>query len=80
MIARHLESAATDPDAFLFVGSRGAPLRYHAFRRAIWDPAIDAAGLSDYAGLFPNRLEEIVVAFDAIYESQAERRSPVGGR
>ena len=120
MIARHLESTGTDPDTFLFVGARGAPLRYHSFRRAIWDPAIEAAGFSGgvtphclrhtcasllvaagadpvavqrhlghkdvtttlniYAGLFPNRLEEIVVALDAIYESQAKRRSKGVGR
>ena len=115
MVARHLETTPPDADAFLFVGSRGAPLRYHSFRRAVWDPAIEAAGLSGqatphclrhtcasllvaagadpvavqrhlghkdvtttlniYAGLFPNRLEEIVVALDKIYESQREPRT-----
>lgn len=123
MIRQHLESAAMDPDAFLFVGARGAPLRYHSFRRAIWNPAIEAAGFSDqvtphclrhtcasllvaagadpvavqrhlghkdvtttlniYAGLFPNRLEEIVVALDSIH-SEAQRRArpsrPIGRR
>jgi integrase len=108
LLAEHLASVPLDPDALVFIGSRGAPLRYHSFRRAVWDRAVEAAGfpvhvtphclrhtcasllvaagadpvavqrhlghkdvtttLNIYAGLFPNRLEEIVVALDAIHE------------
>lgn len=108
LLAQQLASVPSDPDALVFVGSRGAPLRYHSFRRAVWDKAVGTAGfpsdvtphclrhtcasllvaagadpvavqrhlghkdvtttLNIYAGLFPNRLEEIVVALDAIHE------------
>ena len=116
LLAKHLESVAPDPDAFVFVGSRGAPLRYHSFRRAVWNDAVETAGfpsgvtphclrhtcasllvaagadpvavqrhlghkdvtttLNIYAGLFPNRLEEIVVALDAIHEKAQAVESP----
>ena len=103
----------------VFIGLRGAPLRYQSFRRAIWDRAVTSAGLPEgltphnlrhtcasllvaggadpvavqrhlghkdvsttmniYAGLFPNRLEEIAVALDAIYrESRTAAPQPLG--
>jgi integrase len=34
-----------DGDALLFVGSEGGPLRYERWRRRVWLPAIQAAGL-----------------------------------
>lgn len=107
-LARHLENVSADPEAFVFVGPRGGALRYQSFRRAVWDDAVAAAGLSSavtphclrhtcaslliaagadpvavqrhlghkdvtttlniYSGLFPNRLDEIVVALDAIHD------------
>lgn len=44
-IAERLEANRDDPDAFLFHGRDGAPLRPTAFRRRIWHPAIEAAKL-----------------------------------
>ena len=107
LLARQLETVPADPEALVFIGLRGAPLRYQSFRRAIWDRAVTTAGLPQgltphhlrhtcasllvaggadpvavqrhlghkdvsttlniYAGLFPNRLEQIAVALDAIY-------------
>lgn len=106
-LARHLDGVSADPDALVFRGGRGAPLRYQSFRRAVWDRAVADAGLPPdvtphclrhtcasllvasgadpvvvqrhlghkdvtttlniYAGLFPNRLDEVVAALDGIY-------------
>ncbi|HVA61839.1 MAG TPA: site-specific integrase [Mycobacteriales bacterium] len=47
-LQRHLaENVPADPDALLFVGRTGKPLHYNSFRHAIWDPAVEAAGLID---------------------------------
>jgi integrase len=40
LLARQLESVPADPEALVFIGLRGAPLRYQSFRRAIWDRAV----------------------------------------
>jgi integrase len=119
LLARQLETVPADPEALVFIGLRGAPLRYQSFRRAIWDRAVTSAGLPEgltphhlrhtcasllvaggadpvavqrhlghkdvsttlniYAGLFPNRLEEIAVALDTIYrEARSEAPSALG--
>ena len=43
--SRHLEEVDADPDALVFRGARGGALRYQSFRRAVWDRAVEAAGL-----------------------------------
>jgi integrase len=120
LLARQLETVPGDPDALVFIGLRGAPLRYQSFRRAIWDRAVTNARLPQgltphhlrhtcasllvaggadpvavqrhldhkdvsttlniYAGLFPNRLEEIAVALDAIYRESRPNMPPRVGR
>lgn len=64
-----------------FRGQRGAPLRYQRFRGAIWDRAVAEPSsptgshrdvtttMNVYAGLFPNRLEEIAAALDGLYQA-----------
>lgn len=46
-LARHLESVPSDPDALLFTGATGQPLRHTGFYRRAWRPAVAAAGLID---------------------------------
>lgn len=117
MLAEHLESVDSSPDALVFRGQRGAPLRNQSFRRAVWNRAVAAAGLPSkvtphtlrhtcaslliqsgadpvavqrhlghkdvsttldiYAGLFPNRLDEIATALDRIHDSAS---LPLAGR
>ena len=36
-----------DPEALLFVGATGKPLRYNSWRRTHWNRAVERAGLSD---------------------------------
>lgn len=44
----HLASrVAKDPEALLFVGRTGQPLRYNSWRRTHFDKAVDLAGLKD---------------------------------
>ena len=45
LLARHMESVASDPDAVLFTSSRGLPLRYSRFRPTVWVPLLDDAAL-----------------------------------
>lgn len=120
MLTHHLEGVPNDPQALVFTGEKGGPLRYPVLRRSFWDAAVMAVGLPPeftphhlrhtcaslliasgadpvavqrhlghkdvattlniYAGLFPNRLEEIAVALDAIYrESRSELSRPARG-
>ncbi|SCE07773.1 Phage integrase family protein [Streptomyces sp. BpilaLS-43] len=46
-IGRHLETLAGGEDALLFVTPGGKPLRYNQWRKAYFDPAVAAAGLTD---------------------------------
>ncbi|RPK38947.1 Phage integrase family protein [Streptomyces sp. ADI93-02] len=46
-IGRHLETLPGGEDALLFVTPGGKPLRYHQWRKAYFDPAVAAAGLTD---------------------------------
>jgi integrase len=41
----HLETIESAPDALLFAAPRGGPLRIANFRRRVWWPALEAAGL-----------------------------------
>ncbi|GAB2575726.1 site-specific integrase [Streptomyces capparidis] len=44
----HLATGVPDrPDALLFTNSKGKPLRYNEWRKAHFDPAVKAAGLTD---------------------------------
>ncbi len=43
----HLASLADDPGVLLFRGRRGNPIHYNAWRRSYFDPAVEAAKLSD---------------------------------
>jgi len=46
MLAEHLgRRARPDPDELVFVGPEGQPLRATNFRRRIWAPAVEGAGL-----------------------------------
>lgn len=48
-LAEHLRQAGTsDRDAFVFQSPRGGPLRYSAFHRRVWVPAVRAAGLDGF--------------------------------
>jgi len=38
---------AADPDALVFVSPKGHPLRFSNWRRRVWLPALEAAGLSE---------------------------------
>jgi integrase len=42
----HLETVGSGPDALLFTAPRGGPLRIANFRRRMWWPALEAAGLA----------------------------------
>jgi integrase len=44
-IETHLEQYSTSPD-LVFAGRDGGPLRRNNFRRRVWIPAVEAAGLS----------------------------------
>jgi integrase len=49
MLAHHLAArglSGADPDAFVFVGPHGGPLRYSNFRSRVWAPAVQRAGLT----------------------------------
>ncbi len=46
-IGRHLERLPGGEDALLFVAPGGKPLRYNQWRKAYFDPAVAAAGLTD---------------------------------
>ncbi len=52
-LARHLEHRAKDADAFVWTAPKGGPLGYGAYRRRVWDPAVEEAGLD---GLTPHAL------------------------
>jgi integrase len=43
----HLASVPDDLDALLFTNSQGRPLRYNQWRKAYFDPAVAAVGLTD---------------------------------
>jgi integrase len=48
MVALQLRDMAdSDPDALVFTSSTGTPLRNSNFRRRVWQPALEAAGLPD---------------------------------
>jgi integrase len=44
-LARHLEEVPSDPDALVFTTRRGQPLRGPNWRKRVWFPALEAAGL-----------------------------------
>lgn len=47
LLAEHLNHhVKDDPDALVFTSPEGEPLRLPNFRRRVWHPALDAAGLS----------------------------------
>jgi integrase len=46
-LGRHLETLPGGEDALLFVTPGGKPLRYNQWRKAYFDPAVAAAGLTD---------------------------------
>lgn len=46
-IGRHLETLPGGEDTLLFVTPGGKPLRYNQRRKAYFDPAVAAAGLTD---------------------------------
>lgn len=45
-LAAHLDELPGGPDALLFVNLQGRPLRYNQWRKAHFNPAVTAAGLS----------------------------------
>jgi integrase len=50
LLAAHLYRrgvTAADPDAYVFVGTRGRPLQYTAFRQRVWKTACRKIGLPD---------------------------------
>lgn len=44
---KHLAMLPDSPDALLFTNSKGKPLRYNQWRKAYFDPAVAAVGLTD---------------------------------
>ncbi|MCZ9347264.1 tyrosine-type recombinase/integrase, partial [Streptomyces sp. TRM76130] len=46
-LGRHLETLPGGDDALLFTTPGGKPLRYNQWRKAYFDPAVTAAGLTD---------------------------------
>jgi integrase len=46
-LGRHLEALPGGEDALLFVTPGGKPLRYNQWRKAYFDPAVAASGLTD---------------------------------
>jgi integrase len=65
MLAEHLAGRAGDPDAFVFVGAKGAPLRHNNFRRRVFAPAAAACAARDTAfpaGLRPHDLRHTCAA------------------
>ncbi len=50
-LASHFESMAPDDGEFLFGEAMDRPLRYSAFRRHVWKPALVAAGLHSTLGV-----------------------------
>ncbi|WP_301129709.1 tyrosine-type recombinase/integrase [Streptomyces cacaoi] len=46
-LAAYLEALPGGADALLFPNTQGQPLRYNQWRKAYFDPAVSAAGLSD---------------------------------
>lgn len=46
-LGRHLETLPGGDDALLFTTPGGKPLRYNQWRKAYFDPAVSAAGLTD---------------------------------
>ncbi|MET9965039.1 tyrosine-type recombinase/integrase [Streptomyces sp. NPDC006356] len=46
-LGRHIESLPGGDDALLFTTPGGKPLRYNQWRKAYFDPAVSAAGLTD---------------------------------
>jgi len=46
-LGRHLETLHGGDDALLFTTPAGKPLRYNQWRKAYFDPAVSAAGLTD---------------------------------
>ncbi|MBB4894160.1 nucleoside-diphosphate-sugar epimerase [Streptomyces olivoverticillatus] len=46
-LGRHLETLTGGDDALLFTTPGGKPLRYNQWRKAYFDPAVSAAGLTD---------------------------------
>lgn len=49
----------SDPEALLFTAERGGPVRYSRFRKNVFDPAVEASGLS---GLTPHGLRHTYAA------------------
>lgn len=50
LLAAHLQRrrvTAADPEAYVFVGTRGGPLQYTGFRQRVWKPACRKIGLPD---------------------------------
>lgn len=47
LLAAHLETVDGDPNALVFTAPQGGPLRYSNYRRKMWDPARERAGLPD---------------------------------
>ncbi len=46
-LGRHLETLPGGDDALLFTTPGGKPMRYNQWRKAYFDPAVSAAGLTD---------------------------------
>lgn len=46
-LRRHLAELADSPDALLFLSRAGRPFHYNSWRRTYFDPAVEAAGLTD---------------------------------
>lgn len=46
-LGQHLETLPAQDDALLFTTPGGKPLRYNQWRKAYFDPAVSAAGLTD---------------------------------
>lgn len=44
---KHLASLPDAPDTLLFTNGQGKPLRYNQWRKAFFDPAVSAVGLTD---------------------------------
>jgi integrase len=46
MLAQHLADVPPNPDALVFTNSVGGPMNWSNFRRRVWKPALDAAGIN----------------------------------
>jgi integrase len=77
LLAQHYSArglTVNDDDAYVFAGSRGAPLEYSKWRRARWLPAVASAGLDGVTFHDLRRLNATALVLDNIDLKTAQAR------